>query len=80
MAGTKTYKPLDDLIDKTGLKKKVIVDRLGIDYTTFYRWRVKPSSITAVELGELSEVSGIDFMLLFTVVKNFKTEHDKLAS
>lgn len=76
----KTYQDLDDLLDSTGLKKKIIAERLGVDYSTFYSWRVKPSMISAVELGELSEVTGIDFNVLFKVVKNFKKQLDIKAS
>ncbi|MHC5375591.1 hypothetical protein ACYSNU_17630 [Enterococcus sp. LJL120] len=76
----KTYQPLDDLLDESGLKKKIIAERLGIDYSTFYNWRIKPSVISAVELGELSDITRIDFMRFYKVVKKFSSEHDKLSS
>lgn len=69
---TKTYKPLDELLEQTGLKKKVIAERLCVDNATLYKWRKNPTSISAVALGELSEVTGIPFMILFQTVKNFK--------
>ena len=68
---SKTYKELDSLLDESGLKKKVIAERMGVTYSTFYRWRKNPKIITVIELGELSEVTGVAFMSLFTAVKNF---------
>lgn len=77
---SKTYKPLDDLIDSSGLKKKAVAEKLDIDYSTFYNWRTNPKLISAVDLGKLSEAIGVEFTTLFKVVKKFDTEHDKLAS
>lgn len=77
---SKTYQPLDELLDETGLKKKVIAERMGVDYSVFYKWRKNPKSISAIELGELSEATGISFTVLYDTVKKFKVEHDKLAS
>ncbi len=76
----RTYKPLDEIIDSSGLKKSVIAERLGVDYSTFYHWRVKPSSISAIELGKLSNILGVDFLSLLEVIKKFGEEHDKMAS
>lgn len=76
----KTYKPLDKIIDESGLKKSVIAERLGIDYSTFYNWRVNPISINAIELGELSNILDVDFSSLLEVIKKFGEEHDKMAS
>lgn len=69
---SKTFKPLDDLIDKTGLKKTAIANRIGIDASTFYKWRVNPTNIGIDGLEKLSTILNVTFMDLYNLTKKFK--------
>lgn len=80
MAKKKTYEPLDDLLKESGLRLEVIADRMGVTYSVFYRMRKFPNTITAIQLGDMSKATGLDFMQLMEVVKNFKVELDNLKS
>ena len=35
MAEKKTYEPLDELLDSSGMKYKVIAKKINVPYTTF---------------------------------------------
>lgn len=78
--GKKTYKPLDDLLDRTGLKKCAIADRLGVDSSTLYKWRVSPNTMGIDEMEKLSSILGVDFFDLYQIVKKFKIKVDKNAT
>lgn len=78
MAKKKTYKPLDDLLETSGLKMEVIAKRMGISYDVFYKLRKFPNTISAIRLGTMSKVTGVDFLQLMEVVKKFDEELDKL--
>lgn len=74
---TKTYQPLDDLIDKSGLKYKVVSERVGIPYNRFWRIRVKPSLLQIDEMEKIADVLNVDFMTVYKINKNFRKEVDK---
>lgn len=74
-----TYKPLDDLLDRSGLKKEAIARKMNIDVSYLYRLRSNPQNISAIRLGEMAEATGVDFVELYDAVKKFTLEHDKLA-
>lgn len=74
-----TYKPLDDLLNKSGLKKEAIAKKMNIDVSYLYKLRSNPKNISAIRLGEMAEVTGVDFAELYSTVKKFALEHDKLA-
>lgn len=78
MAEKKTYKPLDDLLEASGLRMEAIAERMGISYDVFYRLRKSPNTISAIRLGVMAKVTGVDFLKLMEVVKNFENELDKL--
>ncbi|WP_407350078.1 hypothetical protein VNN41_06580 [Lactococcus garvieae] len=80
MAEKKTYEPLDELLKGSGLRMEVIAERMGISYDVFYRLRKYPNTISAVRLGTMSRVTGVGFLQLMEVVKNFDEELDNLKS
>jgi hypothetical protein len=41
--------------------------------------RSNPKNISAIRLGEMAEVTGVDFAELYSTVKKFALEYDKLA-
>ena len=73
---TKTYGPWDELIEDTGLKKTVIAERLGVEYSTFYKWRVSPNTISIDNLENLSSILDVSFFELYEIVKKFKEKVD----
>lgn len=80
MAEKKTYEPLDNLLDSSGLKYKVIANKINVPYATFYKWRINPSRIDAVSAANIAEVIGVDLTDVIFVLKNFNQKLDKLAS
>ncbi|WP_204122050.1 MULTISPECIES: helix-turn-helix transcriptional regulator [Levilactobacillus] len=76
----KTYKPLDEKLVSTGLRMNYIADKMGIDISYLYKLRVNPSNISAIQLDKMANATGIDFLVLLSVVKKFNREVDKLAS
>ncbi|SJZ89208.1 hypothetical protein SAMN02745116_01753 [Pilibacter termitis] len=80
MRTSKTHKPLDELLESTGLKYEAIANKIGINIVTLYKWRINPKLISAYNLGLISESTGINFLQLFDVVKNFGNELDKSKS
>ncbi|WP_251713134.1 hypothetical protein [Lactococcus ileimucosae] len=80
MVKKKTYKPLDDLLDSSGLKYKVIAKKINVPYNTFYKWRINPSRIDAISAANIAEVIGVDLADVIFVLKNFKQKLDKMAS
>jgi transcriptional regulator with XRE-family HTH domain len=80
MQNKKTYKPLDELLETSGLKMEVIAERMGISYDVFYKLRKRPDTISAIRLGKMSKATGVDFLQLMKVVKKFEEELDKLKS
>lgn len=80
MAEKKTYEPLDELLDSSGMKYKVIAKKINVPYTTFYKWRINPSRIDAVSAANIAEVIGVDLTDVIFVLKNFNQKLDKLAS
>ena len=78
MAEKKTYKPLDELLEASGMRYEAIAERMGITYDVFYKLRKYPDRISAIRLGQMSEATGIDFLQLMDVVKKFSQELDIL--
>lgn len=77
---TKTYKPMDSLIEKSGLKYDKIAERMGISTNYLYKMRANPRRMDVDHIEELSKVLDLDFMSVYEIVKKFKSEVDKMAS
>lgn len=80
MADKKTYEPLDELLDSSGLKYIAIAQKINIPYNTFYKWRVNPRKIDAVSAANIADVIGVDLSDVIFVLKNFNPKLDKSAS
>lgn len=74
----KTYKPLDDLLESSGMKLEQISEKSGIPYSTLYKWRINPRRIKAIELGLIANVTHINLDEYMRILKKFKLELDKL--
>lgn len=80
MAEKKTYKPLDELLDTSGLKYSAIAKKINVPYNTFYKWRINPSRIDAVSAANLAEVIQVELIDVILVLKKFEQKLDKMAS
>ena len=80
MVEKKTYEPLDELLDSSGLKYIAIARKINIPYNTFYKWRVNPRKIDAVSAANIAEAIGADLADVILVLKNFTQKLDKKAS
>ncbi|MDO4680302.1 MAG: helix-turn-helix transcriptional regulator [Aerococcus sp.] len=77
---SKTYPPLDQLINSTGLKLTAIADRLGVDTSTLYKWRVYPNTIGIDEMESLAKITGVSFLDIYKITKKFKQEVAKKST
>jgi hypothetical protein len=80
MAVKKTYAPLDELLDSSGLKYIAIAQKINVPYNTFYKWRINPSKIDAISAANLAEVIHVELTDVIFVLKKFESELDKMAS
>lgn len=76
----KTYSPLDKELSSTELKMTAIANKMDIDISYLYRLRVNPKNISALQLGAMAEATGIDFDVLYGIVKKFNSKVDKKAT
>ncbi|RAN51498.1 hypothetical protein B8A39_06555 [Dolosigranulum pigrum] len=68
----KTFKPLDELIDSTGLKKTAIAEKLNVDISTLYKWRVSPDTMSIDVMERLADVLNLEFYDIYEVAKKFR--------
>ncbi|EAF5877597.1 XRE family transcriptional regulator [Listeria monocytogenes] len=59
------------VIEKKGLKKKYVANKLGITPETFGRKLNKPNTFSAMQIASLVEVLGVPIEALDFEVKNF---------
>lgn len=78
MGEKKTYKPLDDLLESTGMKYSAIAAKSNIDKSYLYRLRKKPSKLDVELIKKISDATGIDKRKLFEVSYFFTLKVDKL--
>ena len=80
MKNKKTYEPLDDLLNSSGMKYIAIADKISVPYNTFYKWRIDPRRIDAVSAANIADVVGVNLSDVILVIKKFSTKLDKSAS
>lgn len=78
MAEKKTYEPLDELLESTGMKYSAIAEKSNIDKSYLYRLRKKPSKLDGELILRISKATGIDKNKLFDISYFFATKVDKL--
>lgn len=76
----KTYKPLEDLINNSGLKLKYIAHALGVTRQRLYEIRVNPASMGIDQADILADLLDVDFMVIYKIYKKFKLKVDKNAT
>ena len=75
-----TFKELDDLISKSGLKLNFIADEMNISRQRLYEIRMKPNTMGVDQMEKLAHLLSVDFMDIYQVYKNFKKEVSKNAT
>ncbi|WP_428815232.1 hypothetical protein [Lactococcus lactis] len=67
----KTYKPLDDILKKSGVRYEAIARNMGITYNALYRIRLAPNKLTLDKLKELEKAAGLEDNSIYDLMKNF---------
>ena len=75
-----TYKPLDDLINRSGMKKDAIANAMGISRQRLYELRKDPLQLGVEQIESLAHCIRVDFSDIYEVRKKFKFEVDKKAT
>lgn len=78
MAEKKTYKPLDDLLKKTGMTFKAIADKSGMKDYTLYRLRQRPSKMDQKDIINIADATGIDERKISDITLFFARKVDKI--
>lgn len=76
----KTYQPFDDLLKSSGVRFNHIASEIGVNNSTFYKWRINPKKIDAISAAGIADVTGIELSDIIFVLKNFNQRLDKLES
>ena len=61
---------LDMLIDRSNVPMKDIAEKMGVDYSTFWRYRQKPEKMRAGQVIQLSEVIGVDEKVILKIINS----------
>lgn len=72
-----TYQPLDDLINKSGLKYQFISKELNVSYNYFWKMRVDPRKMNIAQMERLAELLDVSFFEIYAIQKKFREEVDK---
>lgn len=73
---SKTYKPLDKLIDESGLKINVIAERMGIVPSMLWKLRVEPNKMNVTQMETFASIVGVKFIDIYNLSKKFEQEVD----
>lgn len=77
---TKTYRPLDELIEKSGLKINAIAQKLEMSPQNLYKIRMDLRRMDIMKMEQLAETLGVDFNDVYEIHKKFRNEVDKNAT
>lgn len=69
-----TFKELDDLISKSGLKLNFIADEMNISRQRLYEIRMKPNTMGVDQMEKLANLLNVEFMDIYQIYKNFQKE------
>lgn len=72
-----TYKPLDELINRSGMKIDAIASKMGISRQRLYELRKDPLQLGIDQIETLAHCIKVDFWDIYEVRKKFKLEVDK---
>lgn len=75
--GAKTYKELDDLIEKSGYKINFIANKIGVSPVRFWKMRVDPRTISITQMEQLADICDVKFEVIYNLQKKFRIEVDK---
>lgn len=74
---SKTYFPLDNLLNESGLKYNYIADEMGISRAQLYNMRVDPTVMGIDHMESLAKILGCNFSDIYSIRKKFRKEVDK---
>lgn len=76
----KTYKPLEELIEASGLKLDYIAEEMDISRQRLYSIRLNPDTMGINQMEQLALLLNVDFMDIYNIYKKFKKEVPKNAT
>lgn len=72
-----TYEPLDELIEKSGMKLDSVANSMGISRQRLYELRKNPLALGIEQMELLANCLRVSFSDIYEVRKKFKKEVDK---
>lgn len=75
-----TFKELDDLITRSGLKLNFIADEMNISRQRLYEIRMKPNTMGVDQMEKLAHLLNVEFMDIYQIYKNFQKNVSKNAT
>lgn len=73
-----TFKELDDLITRSGLKLNFIADEMNISRQRLYEIRMKPNTMGVDQMEKLAHLLNVEFMDIYQIYKNFQKMFPKM--
>lgn len=67
----KTFKPLDDMIENSGLKLDYIAEKMGITRMRLYQMRVNPISMSFEQMEKLADILGVSTEYLLKIRRDY---------
>ena len=75
-----TFKELDNLITRSGLKLNYIADEMNISRQRLYEIRMNPNTMGVDQMEKLAHLLNVEFMDIYQIYKNFQKEVSKNAT
>lgn len=67
----KTFKPLDDMIENSGLKLDYIAEKMGITRMRLYQMRVNPISMSFEQMEKLADILGVSTEYVLKIRRDY---------
>lgn len=67
----KTFKPLDEMIENSGLKLDYIAEKMGITRMRLYQMRVNPISMSFEQMEKLADILGVSTEYVLKIRRDY---------
>lgn len=67
----KTFKPLDEMIENSGLKLDYISEKMGITRMRLYQMRVNPISMNFEQMEKLADILGVSTEYVLKIRRDY---------
>lgn len=67
----KTFKPLDEMIENSGLKLDYIAEKMGITRMRLYQMRVNPISMNFEQMEKLADILGVSTEYVLKIRRDY---------